>query len=209
MNAIVVGITYEVLIMKLAKIGVIGNGNVGGALVKGLSSAGYEVQAVGNNVDDVRRVSSWADIVVLAVPFTALNAVADIIRENIIGKVIVDATNALDSEMNLALGFTSSGAETLQKNLFGSYVVKAFNTVFAQHMASGSLDNQKLTSFVSSDHDKSKEVVIKLATDIGFDAIDAGPLKNARLLEPMAYFNIQLGYVLGMGTQIGLKLIHD
>ncbi len=47
-----------------------------------------------------------------------------------------------------------------------------------------------------------------LAREIGFDAIDAGPLKNARLLEPFAYLNIQLGYVLQMGTQIGFKLLH-
>jgi hypothetical protein len=38
--------------------------------------------------------------------------------------------------------------------------------------------------------------------------VDAGPLKNARLLEPLALFNIQLGYVLGMGTQIGFRLFH-
>ena len=48
----------------------------------------------------------------------------------------------------------------------------------------------------------------ELARQIGFDAIDAGPLKNARLIEPFAFFNIQLGYVLGMGTQIGFKLLH-
>ena len=47
-----------------------------------------------------------------------------------------------------------------------------------------------------------------LAGGIGFDPVDAGPLKNARLLEPLAYFNIQLGYGLGMGTQIGFKLLH-
>jgi predicted dinucleotide-binding enzyme len=37
--------------------------------------------------------------------------------------------------------------------------------------------------------------------------VDAGPLANARLLEPLGYLNIQLGYVLGLGAQIGLKLV--
>jgi len=46
-----------------------------------------------------------------------------------------------------------------------------------------------------------------LATSIGFESIDAGPLANARLLEPLGYLNIQLGSVLGLGTQIGLKLV--
>ena len=45
------------------------------------------------------------------------------------------------------------------------------------------------------------------AFDIGFDPVDCGPLRNARLLEPLGYFNIQLGYVLGLGTDIGLKLM--
>jgi len=43
---------------------------------------------------------------------------------------------------------------------------------------------------------------------LGFDAVDAGPLSNARRLESLEYFNIQLGYVLGNGTNVGFKFIH-
>jgi 8-hydroxy-5-deazaflavin:NADPH oxidoreductase len=50
--------------------------------------------------------------------------------------------------------------------------------------------------------------VLQLARDIGFDAIDAGPLKNARYLEPLAVLNIHLGYAAKMGTDIGFKLVH-
>jgi len=111
--------------------------------------------------------------------------------------------------MNLALGFTTSGAEELQAKLPKSHVVKAFNTVFAQHMESGRLGDQALSTFVAGDYEQSRKRVIELARGIGFDAIDSGPLKNARLIEPLAYFNIQLGYALGMGTQIGFKLLHS
>ncbi len=45
------------------------------------------------------------------------------------------------------------------------------------------------------------------ARSIGFDAVDAGPLANARLLEPVGFLNIQLGFVLGLGPEIGLKLV--
>lgn len=48
-----------------------------------------------------------------------------------------------------------------------------------------------------------------MAKGIGFTPIDAGPLRNARLLEPLGYFNIQLGYVLGLGTNIGLQLVRS
>ena len=47
-----------------------------------------------------------------------------------------------------------------------------------------------------------------MARDIGFDAVDAGPLESARLLEPLAPLNIKLGYVLGLGPNIGFKLLH-
>jgi predicted dinucleotide-binding enzyme len=110
--------------------------------------------------------------------------------------------------MNLAIGFTTSGAEELQNKLPKSRVVKAFHTVFAPHMDTGKLGDQRLTTFVASDDASAKKAVLELARGIGFDAVDAGPLKNARLLEPLAFFNIQLGYVLGMGTQIGFKLLH-
>jgi 8-hydroxy-5-deazaflavin:NADPH oxidoreductase len=91
---------------------------------------------------------------------------------------------------------------------FSRVLAKAFNTVFAQHMKSGKLGDQRLTAFVASDDEPSRRQVMELARSIGFDAVDAGPLKSARLLEPLAYLNIQLGYAHGMGTQIGFKLLH-
>jgi hypothetical protein len=60
---------------------------------------------------------------------------------------------------------------------------------------------------VAGDQAKAKKTVMRLGKDIGFEPIDAGPLKNARYLEPMATLIIDLGYVLGMGTNIGYKLV--
>jgi 8-hydroxy-5-deazaflavin:NADPH oxidoreductase len=192
----------------MMNIGIIGDGNVGSALARGLERAGHEVRAVGNDSAVIRETAGWAELVLLAVPFGALDDVASVAREVLAGKTVVDVTNALDANMNLAVGFTTSGAEELQKKLPKSRVVKAFNTVFAQHMESGRLADQRLTAFVASDDEPARKQVIDLARSIGFDPVDSGPLKNARLLEPLAYFNIQLGYGLGMGTQIGFKLLH-
>jgi predicted dinucleotide-binding enzyme len=189
------------------KIAIIGAGNVGSALARGLERAGHEVRAVGRNQGAIWTASSWAEIVLLAVPFGALDDVVSNAREALAGKTVIDVTNALDESMNLAVGFSTSGAEELQKKLPDSRVVKAFNTVFAQHMDSGRLGDKPLTAFVAADDADAKKTVLDLARGIGFDAVDAGPLKSARLLEPMAFFNIQLGYVHGMGTQIGLKLL--
>lgn len=75
-------------------------------------------------------------------------------------------------------------------------------------MDSGQVDGQQLTVFAASDDQDAKSRVLQMARDIGFDAVDAGPLQNARYLEPLGYLNIQLGYVVGLGDKIGLRLFH-
>jgi hypothetical protein len=189
------------------RIGIIGDGNVGGALASGLQKAGYEVRAAGNDAAAVRGVADWAGVVVLAVPYGALDAVIKTIGTALDGKAVVDATNALNPDMSLALGFTTSGAEELQKKLPKANVVKAFNSVFAQNMATGRIGASALTAFVAGDDAAAKATVLELARRIGFEPLDAGPLRNARLLEPLGYLNIQLGYVLGNGTAIGFKVV--
>ncbi|MBL9016257.1 MAG: NAD(P)-binding domain-containing protein [Myxococcales bacterium] len=192
--------------MSNNQIGIIGTGNVGGALRRGLERARQSVRAAGEDKAEVRAVAEWADIVILAVPFGALPDVAATIAPLVKGKTIVDVTNALTEDMKLAVGYTTSGAEELQKLLPTAHVVKAFNTQFAQHMDSGRLGEDRLTVFAAGDDAKAKRAVMDLASGIGFDVVDAGPLANARLIEPLGYLNIQLGYVLGLGTEIGLAL---
>ena len=123
------------------------------------------------------------------------------------GKVLLDVTNAIGENMNLAIGFSTSAAEELQKKLPKARVVKAFNTVFAVNQSTGRIGNEQLTLFVAGDHAKAKQTVMQLGRDIGFDPVDAGPLKAARYLEPMAMLLINLGYGLGMGSGIGYKLV--
>jgi predicted dinucleotide-binding enzyme len=195
--------------MATSRIGIIGDGNIGSALRRGLQHAGHEVRAVGRDESGIQETASWCEIVILAVPFGAINNVVKIAGKALTGKVVVDATNVLDANMNLVVGFSTSGAEDLQKKLPRSRVVKVFNTVFAQHMDTGRLGDQPLTAFVAGDDADAKKMALKIARSIGFDAVDVGPLKNARLLEPLGSLNIQLGYVLGMGPQIGFKLLHS
>lgn len=189
-------------------IGIIGNGNVGSALQRGLARAGHDARAVGNDPGAVRELADTADLIVLAVPFPALDDVVRELGDAADGKVIIDVTNALTPEYKLAVGFDTSGAEELQKKLPRAKVVKAFNTVFAQHMDSGELNGEKLAALIAADDADAKQTVLDLATAIGFDAVDAGALQNARLLEPMALQNITLGFMLGMGTGIGFRLVH-
>lgn len=190
------------------KIAVIGTGNVGSALTRGFAKGGHQIKATGHDENAVKELAAWADLVVLAVPFKALDEVVRELGGAADGKPVVDVTNALGPNMNLAVGFTTSGAEELQKKLPRTQVVKAFNTVFAARMDSGRLGEERLSAFVASDHTQAKKTVLELAQDIGFDPVDAGPLSNARILEPMAVLNIHLGYTMKMGTDIGFKLLH-
>jgi hypothetical protein len=90
-----------------------------------------------------------------------------------------------------------------------AHVVKAFNTVFAQNQSTGRIGNEKLTLFVAGNDKRAKQTVMQLRADIGFDPVDAGPLRSARYLEPMAMLIIGLGYELRSGEKIGFRLIRS
>ena len=89
-------------------------------------------------------------------------------------------------------------------------VVKAFNTLFAQVLSSGADfgHGQTASVFVASDSAPAKAAVTTLAQSLGFATVDAGGLKNARYLEPLAGLNIYLGYGAGLGTSIAPTWIH-
>ncbi|MDD1773460.1 MAG: NADPH-dependent F420 reductase [Methanomassiliicoccales archaeon] len=190
------------------RIGIIGKGQVGSALAKGLRSAGHEIKFGHRDpAESVRDAVSWGEVIVLAVPFSSVkNAVAEI-RAGADHKILIDVVNAIGQNMELAVGFNTSEAEELQKMLPKSRVVKAFNTTFAHTMATGKLGNEKITIFTASDDLEAKKIVIGMAKGIGFDAVDAGLLRTARYLEPLGMLMIGLGYGQKMGANIGLRLI--
>lgn len=200
------------------KIGIIGTGNVGSALGRGWAQAGHEVVFGSRtperaSVPEESRVLSqaeaalWAEVVVLAVPYRALQETLEAVGpENFNDKVVLDVTNVLAVDGGLAVGHTTSGAEELAKLLPGANVVKAFNTVFAQNMA-GRVGEEPLSLFVAGDDPTAKRTVQDLGKNLGFEPVDAGPLSSARYLEPMGMQLIALGYRMGMGPAIGYRLV--
>lgn len=190
-------------------IAIIGKGNVGSNLRQGLERIGHNVDAVGREPDQVRTVAKEADIVFLAVPFAERkSALEEAGLENIKGKVLVDVTNALGDDGNLAIDpRKESGGEQVQEMASGARVVKAFNTVFAERMEQGIVDGEPLSIFVASDDNEARETVMEIARDLSFDPVDAGNLENARWLETLAMFNMALGYKVNHGTDIGFRLV--
>src|SRR5271163_1688978 len=100
--------------MNMSKnVAIIGSGKVGRALRQGLEQARYEVRVAGRG--QVTETAAWADIIILAVPYAAITDVARELQKAADGKPVIDVTNALTPDMQLAVGFSTSGAEELQK----------------------------------------------------------------------------------------------
>ena len=207
------------------KVTIIGAGNMGSAFVKQLVRAGHEVSVTARDSAKAAQVAAahpgakavavagaanGADAVVLATGYgdaaAALQAVGDLQ-----GKVVIDITNPLTADyMGLTLGHSSSAAEEIAKAAPGAEVVKGFNTVFAQVLGDGADfgEGRKVTVFMASDSARAKQTATALAQSMGFEVVDAGGLKNARYLEPLAGLNIYLGYGAGLGTAIAPTWVH-
>lgn len=199
------------------QITVIGYGNIGSALATQLVKAGQTVTLTGRDMDkasavaqkagagarSITEAAQGAELVVLAVPFEAAAAVLKAAKVEA-GTVVIDITNPLTADyMGLTIGHSTSAAEEIAKALPELKIVKAFNTIFAQVLASGGdFDGRKITAFIAGDDADAKGKVLSLAESLGYAPVDAGGLVNARYLEPLAGLNIYLGYGAGMGTQI-------
>jgi len=189
------------------KIAIIGKGNVGSALGKGLTKAGHEIKFGHRDPSEpVSEAAKWGQIIILAVPHNNSVDAIENVRPFADGKTVIDVMNALGPKMELGISCTTSSAEETQKKLPNAFVVKAFNTVFAKNQSTARVGNEKLTAFIAGDDTDAKKTVAKLTGDIGFDPVDCGPLKNARYLEAMGNMLINLAYTYGMGTDIGYKL---
>ena len=199
------------------KTSILGAGNVGMALARALLRAG---QPVTIGVPDPARYAEAVaalgaqatlvgsdeavergDVVILAVPYPAALAIAQG-RADWQGRVLVDATNPLAPGLaGLSLGTTTSGAEQVAERARGARVVKAFNTTGAENMADSRYAQGQPMMPVAGDDAAAREQVLSLATLIGFDAIDMGPLSAARYLEPLAMVWIHLAFKQGQGRR--------
>lgn len=189
------------------KIAIIGKGHVGSALGKGLSGK-HEVRFGHREpTEPVAEAAKWGEIIILAVPHGSMDDAIEEIKPFVDGKIVIDATNAVNDKLELSISCSTSTAEETQKKLPKAHVVKAFNTVFAANQSSGRVGSEQLTAFIAGDDAKTKETVAQLTRDIGFEPVDAGSLKSTRYLDGMAMMLMQLAFAHGMGTGIGYKLV--
>lgn len=196
------------------KVAIIGAGNVGKALGGSLARAGHEVTLAAGHPEHAAEAANEigataaessavaardADVVILAVPYQAAEEVATDLAPVIEGHTVVDVTNPLKPDLSdLAVDGTSA-AEEIQRRLPGARVVKAFNTLLASIQANPNAAGEPAQALIAGDDAGAKADVAQLASSIGLEPVDVGPLPFARHMERLAFFNIGLNATQGWG----------
>src|SRR6266487_2237095 len=185
----------------ITRIAIIGAGSVGGTLgqawlkhgedvVWGLRNAADPKYAVlpKERVKPLADAVAGAEIVVITTPWSATEAAVKSLG-SLAGKIVIDCTNPLGmgpDGLQLVLGFNTSAGEQVASWASGAFVFKTLNTTGAGNMAKAADYPVKPVMLVAGDDAGKKPQVMELVGKLGFEPVDAGPLKNARLLEPFA-----------------------
>jgi 8-hydroxy-5-deazaflavin:NADPH oxidoreductase len=214
--------------MTQTTIGIIGSGKVGRALGSWIASTGALVSFTSRDPKHAEEAALKAgngakavpvaelvrdcELILLTLPFRDVSRVLEDTRHELNCKVVVDVTNPVTPDrQELEIGHTTSGAEEIALQFPSAFVVKAFNATFAEiyEARRTKIDGHAITIFFAGDDALAKDKVSQLILNLGFDAVDAGPLRSSRCLEPMSLLNIRMGRFLGLGTTIGFSLVRE
>lgn len=211
-------------ILLNVNIAIIGSGNVGGTLGVRWAKLGHNVvfgsrdpnsseirelvQQSGATAQagDFAEAVKSAEVVVVTLPWEAVQGVLP--KLDLKGKIVFDCTNPLLPNLaGLSIGGNSSAGEQVAQWAPGASVVKIFNNTGSNNMADPVYHGEPTAMFYCGGDARAKSIARTLAQELGFDPIDAGPLENARLLEPLAMLWIWLAYPGGLGRDIAFRLI--
>jgi len=200
---------------------IVGSGHIGAGLARAWARKGHTLTFAARTPGDPELVElcaqlgaravpiaegpKAADVIVLAVPFAALDELLGALGD-LHGKVVIDCTNAVERGMVLKYGHTTSAAEELQRRLPKAHVFKSFNAQGAENLADPVYGGVPASNFFCGDDADGKRIVRQLVEDVGFEAIDAGPLTNARLLEPLMLLWIACSKTVGT-RDLAFKLL--
>jgi predicted dinucleotide-binding enzyme len=206
-------------------IGIIGSGNVGGTLGTRWAKAGHAVTfgsrdpgtpdmkqllaRAGSNAHaaTLQDTAKCGDVLLLATPWPVTKEVVQGLGD-LTGKVLIDATNPLLPDLSgLAVGANTSGAEQVAGWARGATVVKAFNTVGSNIMENPAFGADQPVLFFCGEDAGAKGKVKQLVDELGFEGVDAGPLTQARLIEPFALLWISLAFKAGLGREIAFQFL--
>ena len=184
----------------MSTISIIGSGGMAAAIGGLAAKAGHTVEVMSRDAAKARALAEQVgggattgtfgaapagDIVILAVPYSAVLDVVKQYGEELAGKILVDITNPIDSDHT---GFVtpgdSFGAQEIAKAApADADVVKAFNTQFSRVLAAGPAEGHPLDVFLAGDNAQAKARVSAFIESLGLRPMDAGQLPMARTLE--------------------------
>ncbi len=193
-----------VLATAMTSVGFIGSGNIGGTLARLAVTAGYDVvlsnsrgpetltdlvSALGPHASagTVAQAGAAGDLVIVSIPLKAYRAVpAGVLA----GRVVIDTNNYYpqrDGHIAELDDASTTSSELLQRHLPESRVVKAFNNIYFKHLGSlarpaGAADRTALP--IAGDDPAAKAAVTAFLDAIGYDAVDAGALRDGRSYQP-------------------------
>jgi 8-hydroxy-5-deazaflavin:NADPH oxidoreductase len=181
------------------KIGIIGSGNIGATAAKLFANAGHEVaisnsrgpesltsvvNSIGANIKakSVEDAIKFGEVILLAIPWRKRQELLPA-SELFDGKIVIDAMNPYSENFEIIdLGNSTSSEEVLKQIPSSSHLVKAFNTIYYEHLGTRGDPNlskeQRFAIFVAGDDTDTKATVSKLIEDIGFAAVDTGSLRE-------------------------------
>lgn len=204
-------------------IGVIGAGNVGRALGNAFQVAGHRVvygvrnpessryrdlrESGNTQLTNIEKAVRDTAVTLLAVPWQAVKETVELIPDWD-GKILIDCTNPIKLDFS-GLDFEQglSGAEQIAIWANGARVVKCFNQTGADNMIHPHYETSKTLMFAAGDEQEAVETAIKLAREIGFNAVSAGKLHISRQLEELAWLWIHLAIKEGWGTSFAFALV--
>lgn len=176
----------------MANVTIFGTGTMANAIGGVLADGGSSVTYVGSA--DSGHASIEGDIVVLAVPFPAVDGILSDHADQLAGKTVVDITNPLDFSTfdSLVVPAGSSATEQIAQKLPSSRVLKAFNTTFAATLLSKKVGDLPTTVLVAGDDADAKSALISAVEAGGVSVVDAGSLKRAHELEALGFLLLTL-----------------
>lgn len=184
------------------RIGIVGSGNVGGALGRSWARAGHQVMFSSRSIEDDRALAAqvgsnasagtpreavaFGDVVLLAVPYRALPDLSKELAESLRGKIVIDACNPFaerDGEVGIKAREKGAGLATAE--MFpGARIVRAFNAIGAARMGAAYQEPLKIGMPIAGDDAQAIEVAQRLIRDIGYEPVLIGGLAMGRFLMP-------------------------
>ncbi len=207
------------------KIAVIGTGSVGGTLGRRWARNGHDVTFCSRTPESdklralldasgprarstsIQEGVADCDVVVVATPWPATLETIDG-AGSLDGKIVVDCTNALKPDLSApSLPADTSAAEQIAAHAQGARVVKAFNTIPYTTMDDPTFGEHRADLFLCGDDEAAKSAVAQLATDLGLDVVDTGPLHVAKHLEYLASLWVYMAFKGGWGRSFTFKVL--